>query len=88
MFTKQATTFRLSKDLLTKLDLYAKTTGSTKTSLLEKALESYINKANKVLPKKRNNLIKYIGGFEDQSADQMIENIRLARKNKKLTSLS
>jgi|GEM_PF-4565652 len=86
MLTKQSTTFRLSRQLLSRLDIYAKSSGNTKTYLIEKAIEKILNNSATQV-KKRNNLIKYVGGFQDKTAEELIQDVYKSRKNKKLNSL-
>jgi len=50
---KQAINIRLEKDILQTLDEYAKELDKTRTSLIEKAIESYFDKLDEMLADKR-----------------------------------
>jgi predicted DNA-binding protein len=50
---KQAINIRLEKDILSNLDEYAKELDKTRTSLIEKAIESYFDKLDEMVADKR-----------------------------------
>lgn len=50
---KQAVNIRLEKDILQTLDEYAKELDKTRTSLIEKAIESYFDKLDEMVADKR-----------------------------------
>ncbi len=50
---KQAINIRLEKDILQTLDEYAKELDKTRTSLIEKAIESYFDKLDEMVADKR-----------------------------------
>ena len=55
---KQPINIRLEKELLETLDEYAKELNKTRTSLIEKAIELYFNKLDKMIADKRIDNIK------------------------------
>jgi len=50
---KQAINIRLEKDIVKTLDEYAKELDKTRTSLIEKAIELYIDKLDEMIADKR-----------------------------------
>jgi predicted transcriptional regulator len=75
---KRATNFRLDEETLAKIILLAKTQGTTRTKIVERAIEAY---ANETLAK-RNRLMQYLGILDAEEADKMLQTIRESRVDK------
>lgn len=77
---KHAVNFRLSKQAITTLSLLEKKMHTSKTDIIERALQSYAKKkiAN------QDTLMRYAGMLNQQEADDMLENIKSSRRNKRM----
>lgn len=72
--------YRLNKNIRNKIDIISKQLAISNTKVVEEAILSYSNTLNPV----KNKLSKYIGSVDDKFADDLLDDIRNSRKDKKL----
>ena len=74
---KQAVNFRLSNHATAILALLVAKLNTSKTAVVEEALDVYAEKKMAEHP-----LLKYVGVLNDEDADEMLTAIKSSRKNK------
>lgn len=80
---KKPINFRLTQHTVLILSLLEKKLHTSKTAVVEKALQFYANQ--KLKPK--NPLMQFAGAFSDKEADSLLLTIKRDRRNKKLKTL-
>lgn len=76
--TKKPINFRLKQQTLLILSLLEKKLHTSKTAVVEKALECYANQKLKYV----NPFMRHVGIFSDEDADIMLSTIKKSRVNK------
>jgi hypothetical protein len=76
---KHAVNFRLSTDSIHILAILEKKLHTSKTDVIEKALQAYAKKKLTA----QNSLLQFSGTLNEQEAAEMLDIIKTSRKNKK-----
>lgn len=76
---KQVATFRLNNQIIDIIETLAKKFDTTKTDIIEKAVDFYNSKTHK----KKNKLAKFAGALPSKDMDDIMEIISNTRTNRK-----